>query len=1122
MSAFRSGFCLATAVLVVALTAASPAQTETGFPPDTRFRDTAVQDLERIDELLYDGNYSDAEDAARQALNGLKDAEQERTLAASWYADRLVEALLRSGKGTREETLDHARLAVAIKEVELGADDIETGRSLDRLGRVLTRTASFAEASRVLTRSFDIAQQARTDLRVEQASTRRSLGQLLCKQGLYAAGHAQLSAALELEESARGESSTGTAMTLLSLGECLGEQRDPAGKGYLREALRRMELTFGEDHPAVADTLTSLGFLLTLDGRFSEARASLERALAIYDRAFGADSAKSSAPLTRLGRLLAEVGEYSAAREAFERALAIRTREYGPLDRETLDTLFEKGGMLMRIGDFEGADRTLETVVSGREKLLGPNHALLADALQLQGITLFFLGGDADPRTAAKVEPLMSRALAIRIDSLGPRSLAVANSLMNMANLLYEPAGKYEQALSFGQRSLEILESMPQPSEYDIFHCLYTLTLASRGMGDLPAALEYSRRAVVIRERVLGAMHPHSVGILGIRAQLLAEAGDYQAMATVLLQMDRISREHLELVARTATEDEALQYAYSMAHGWDLLVTFAGHQQEGASLVNVAWDDVMRGRGLILNELMTRRKINLQAKNPELARLRDEVNSANQHLSKLIVAGPKQSGPEEFNAMVSAARTRKERAERAFAETSAEHLGTYTLGRAELSDVIGTLSPDTALVAFVKYVHYESAGPRKPVDTGVLSYAAFVVQPPEKSARVIHLGGAEAIERHVTRWRDAATFPAISVGRANAAEALYRAEAAELRKAVWDPIAKQLGSVGRVFIVPEGALHAVSFAALPTGDAQYLAETGPMLHYLSSERDVLRAPPAPTRNGLLALGAPDFDGTELFAALRSEPIRLAMVGGGTMGAVYRGPRSACGSFQDMTFEPLPAASREVAEVLNLWRGAGDDDDAIVLSGAEASETAFKQLAAGKRVLHLATHGFFLGGRCGSALDPQEGDAITNENPLLLSGLVLAGANHRAAAGPDEDDGILTAEEIATLDLGDTEWAVLSACDTGSGEIRAGEGVFGLQRAFRLAGARTTIMSLWPVEDEAARQWMTTLYRKHFAEGRSTADSVHGATLELLAQRRAAGLSTHPFYWAGFVASGDWR
>jgi CHAT domain-containing protein len=118
--------------------------------------------------------------------------------------------------------------------------------------------------------------------------------------------------------------------------------------------------------------------------------------------------------------------------------------------------------------------------------------------------------------------------------------------------------------------------------------------------------------------------------------------------------------------------------------------------------------------------------------------------------------------------------------------------------------------------------------------------------------------------------------------------------------------------------------------------------------------------------------------------------------------------------------------------------------------------------------------------------------------------------------------VLTAEEVAALNLSGVEWAVLSGCDTGAGELMAGEGVFGLRRAFQLAGARTVIMSLWPVEDQATRQWMTTLYRGRFFEKLSTADAVREAGLRMLRQRRAKGLSTHPFHWAAFVAAGDWR
>ena len=145
-----------------------------------------------------------------------------------------------------------------------------------------------------------------------------------------------------------------------------------------------------------------------------------------------------------------------------------------------------------------------------------------------------------------------------------------------------------------------------------------------------------------------------------------------------------------------------------------------------------------------------------------------------------------------------------------------------------------------------------------------------------------------------------------------------------------------------------------------------------------------------------------------------------------------------------------------------------------------------------------------------------------ENPLLLSGFALAGANRRTAAAPGEEDGILTAEEIAGLDLTGTEWAVLSACESGLGAIAAGEGVLGLRRAFQIAGARTVIMSLWPVEDEATHRWMKALYEHRLLDHMSTAESVQQASLDLLHARRAAGESTHPFFWAGFVAAGDWR
>jgi CHAT domain-containing protein len=145
-----------------------------------------------------------------------------------------------------------------------------------------------------------------------------------------------------------------------------------------------------------------------------------------------------------------------------------------------------------------------------------------------------------------------------------------------------------------------------------------------------------------------------------------------------------------------------------------------------------------------------------------------------------------------------------------------------------------------------------------------------------------------------------------------------------------------------------------------------------------------------------------------------------------------------------------------------------------------------------------------------------------DNPLLLSGLAFAGANQRTPAGPDDEDGILTAEEAASLDLRGLEWAVLSACGTGLGEIRASEGVVGLRRAFQIAGARTVIMSLWSVDDRATRNWMRALYNARLGRRLSTAEAIRSAGVDILQARRAQRQSTHPFYWAAFVAAGDWR
>jgi len=358
-----------------------------------------------------------------------------------------------------------------------------------------------------------------------------------------------------------------------------------------------------------------------------------------------------------------------------------------------------------------------------------------------------------------------------------------------------------------------------------------------------------------------------------------------------------------------------------------------------------------------------------------------------------------------------------------------------------------------------------------------------------------------------------------------------------LKTLIWDRLAPHLGNASRVFIVPDGALSLVPFVALPVGQRSYLLDRGPVLHYLSAERDLVSMGVEATDvgQGLLALGGPSFDDPTLFGSGRSRPRSVAVLPVHP-DSIVRSAGSACQRVQDIPFPPLTGTLQEVRELSRMWSTSAitNDEGSRVLIGRDASESTFKKEAHGYRVLHLATHGFFLGDACSPALPGTRAvggittasgsrpSAKPAENPLLLSGLALAGANRRQTAGPNEEDGILTAEEVASLDLGGVEWAVLSACDTGVGQIKAGEGVFGLRRAFQVAGARSVIMSLWSVDDQAARAWMRALYEGRFQKNLTTADAVRAATVTVLRDRRAHSQSTQPFYWAGFIAAGDWR
>lgn len=574
-------------------------------------------------------------------------------------------------------------------------------------------------------------------------------------------------------------------------------------------------------------------------------------------------------------------------------------------------------------------------------------------------------------------------------------------------------------------------------------------------------------------------------------------------------------------------ERQALDHARRRPRGADFALSMA--LSEGEYDVVGAYDAVVRSRAAVFDEVAARTRVPRDAQGGEVRQAWLALVGARQRLANLVVRATEGQLPAMAEALAEAQSVREE-AERRLVERSGSFRAAGVRARASAATLAGQLPPSTALVSFVRFERTAMAGSDAPASRPPIrpraAYAAFVLTPGGRPPVLVSLGGAAALDQAVTDWRRAVASAAPAAD--------LRVLGVRLRRLLWDPLETHVAGADRVFLVPDGTITLVPLAALPTRSGRYLVETGPVLHQLSAERDLIPDDSLPAAtSGLLAVGGPAFSaaGRTTGMVQREPPVASARL---------RQVESNCDGLGAARFENLPMSRAEAEGIGALWSrlGGGPAGIAATLVSDQATEAAFKAQAVGRRVLHIATHGYFLGGDCravgpgtravGGLASATEGARravaaqLARESPLLLSGLAFAGANRRAQAPADGDDGILTAEEIVSLDLQGTEWAVLSACDTGLGTLAAGEGVLGLRRAFQIAGARTVIMSLWSVDDQATRQWMHALYKGRLEDKLSTADAVRNASLTVLRDRRARGLSTHPFYWGAFVAAGDWR
>jgi CHAT domain-containing protein/Tfp pilus assembly protein PilF len=882
--------------------------------------------------------------------------------------------------------------------------------------------------------------------------------------------------------SLRALAGIGLALVLGAPGTSVQTPQAPAPSAQERIAQLQaktadIERTSGSNSPALASALNELAIVYFGQADYASAEPLLRRALAIRETALGPDDLMTAQVINNLAQVLQERGNYADTEPLLLRSLAIYEKVRGPDHPDVALALNNLAGLYRLMGNYRRAEPLYQRALDIREKTVGSEHPLVAVALNNFGL-LYQQEGDLK-----KARPLLERSLAIRERTLGPDHVDVGRALNNLA-VVSQEEGDLVSAEQLYLRAIANYEKAYGRIHPLVGQALNNLAVVYLLKGEYAKAGPLYEEALSIRRTTLGPRHPEMNRALTSQAIYFDVIGKRDAALELQGEATEAIDYNLTLILATGSEAQKLRYMENFTDDTDITVSM--HRQSApasAAAARLALTTLLRRKGRVLDAVSDTQQTLRNRLSADDRAVLDRLSAARGQLATMVLRGPGRQDPAAFAADSKRLEENIEQLERDVSARSAEYRSQSQ--PVTIEAVRAALPADSALVEIALYRPFNNRVAQRDKRFAAPRYVAYVLRKTGDPWSV-ELGEAELVDRRVDVLRRALRNPA-SANTRTAARALYQR--------VLTPLAPGIEGTRRLLISPDGALNLVPFAALLDANGRYAIETYE-ISYLTSGRDLLRFQVQASESARpLVVANPQFGNTPVdgSAAPSARGVDLSRA----------------------RFKPLAGTAAEANALRNLLPGAE------VLTGGDATESAVKS-AHGPRVLHLATHGFFLGSdQRGSASSGRylvqtaatdAAPAASIENPLLRSGLAFAGANQRD--GGHGDDGILTALEASSLDLWGTRMAVLSACETGLGETRRGDGVYGLRRALVMAGAESQVMSLWQVSDEGTRALMTAFYtRLKAGEPRSAA--LRRVQLEML----RSPTRKHPYYWASFILSG---
>lgn len=1102
------------------------------------------------------GRYKDAESTYKSSVS---------EFGASGGGDTLEAALAHNGLGRalyQQRELDRAetslKRALTIRE-SLAPKSLDTATTCSDIGNVYYLRGQLPEAEAYYRRALEIRQEASPgSLFVAVSET--TLGNVALGRGDLDAAQKHYERALALFQD-KAPGSIGESQVLNNLAGVARERGDLSLAETSYEGALVIQQRLAPGSVDEARTLSNLGAVHWSRGNLSQAQERLEAALEIQER-LAAGSLEHASTLNNLGAISKERGDLDAAQRRFEQALAIQ-KGLAPDSLSVAASLNNIGGVAKDRGDLTLADEKFREAMAIRMRL-APNSLDVAnshvsigvvalnrgDLVQAQNRfeqaltiqrrlapeslseaqTLNFLGSVAHMRGDLPLAQTYFDS-AIKIQRrLAKNSVSTAQNLDDLGAVAWSK-GDYDRAQALFEEAMAIYKSN-SPDSLSVASSFTNLGVIAHERNDLDTAQRMFEQALVIQQRIapgsmVVATTLSNLGAVAFDRQLYADAKGFYERSLVIRK--DLAPGSLEEATGINDLDAAVRYSGDLEASSMLLQQRLFKLRDYLARESVAgvqsrsWEAIVAGaikeigihapnglaptyykaltniRGLTLSTESRQRSAMLATKSDPAVRAAQSVFSvAMKAETAWVLARTPEISNKEFESRLAVLRGEVDKARRNLASTLvASDPRTIKSDLVGVEDVQNGLGIDTTLIEYVRVSGWD---PKQKKDSDD-EYGAFVVTKNE-APRWVSLGKASAIDEGVQDFQDAMSFSSGAPG-----DVIEERRLSQTCSSLYQLLIAPLGSLNEgLMIVPDAALFQLPFAALIDGGGKYLIES----HFISnagSGRDLAEVQTETAEGRPAVFGGPQFD---------LDPMKLRALRGDDS-PLSQGTTVVRGTAVVGKWEPLAGAMAESEGVAPLL-------GADLFVGEDASEESLMAL---KRptVLHIATHGFFYP----PAFDERASQAVLEGNgigrglkvadsPMLRSGLILAGANDEEDLRREGAmDGWGTALELSQMDLRGTELVVLSGCETGRGDYRLGQGVFGLQRAFKYAGAKTLVMSLFKVPDTSTRSLFEKFYsawRPGMQEG-TKLKAMRDAQLALLRDPS----TKNPKNWAGFVLLG---